>query len=246
MIHAPTEDKKRVATRVIAEALAQAFPVTAGLAHLYRFTHPADMERAVEGWRQEVTATLNDLESRVRMIETHIAPRLVIGETALAIALWLAKEAEPWPPQLVMWETIAEAFPEVAEAELEDACAELAYQGLAKTSATYSHSIRYVQPRPELYWAFDPIIVGTNPIADARELAYRILAEPSLALVAKLDEEMGWPERRLNPALALLVSFVGPNRIIRTMQAPYYAERLLLIPEDRFRLRSFVNSAGAC
>lgn len=243
MIETPKENKKKAATRVIAEALAQALPVTAGLAHLYRFTHPAEMERAVEAWREEVTAAVNDLEARVRVIEAHIAPRMTIGEAALALALWLTKEAEPWPPKLVMWETIAEAFPGVGKAELEEACAELAHHGLLKTSATMGHPIRYVQACPDLYWAFDPIVIGTDPTADARELASRILAEPSLAVVAKLDEAMGWPKRRLNPAVARLIPFVGPNRISRTMQARYYTEQFLLIPEDRFRLRSFAQEA---
>lgn len=245
MIEPPKENKKKAATRVIAEALAQALPVTAGLAHLYRFTHPSEMERAVEAWRGEVSAAVNDLEARVRVIEEHIAPRLTIGEAALALALWLTKEAEPWPPKLMSWETIAEAFPDIAKPELEEACAELAHYGLVKTSATFGHPIHTVQARPDLYWAFDPVVMGTDPTADARELANRILAEPALAVVGKLDEAMGWPKRRLNPAVARLIPFVGPNRISRTMQARYYTEQFLLIPEDRFRLRSFAQGAEA-
>ena len=54
MIRAPQESKRRAAVRVVAEALSQATPITAGLAHLYRFTHPTEMERAIEAWRSEV------------------------------------------------------------------------------------------------------------------------------------------------------------------------------------------------
>lgn len=64
--------------------------------------------------------------------------------------------------------------------------------------------------------------MGTDPTIDARELANRILSEPTLAVVAKLDEAMGWPKRRLNPAVARLIPFVGPKRISRTMQARSY------------------------
>lgn len=245
MIETPKENKNRAAVRLVAEALAQATPITAGLAHLYRFTHPSEMEQAVEVWRGEVTAAVNDLEARVRVIEAHIAPRLTIGETALALALWLTKETEPWPPKLVMWETISEAFLEIGGAELEEACAELAHHGLVRTSATMGHPIRTVQVCPDLYWAFDPIVMGSDPTTDARELASRILAEPSLTVVAKLDEAMGWPKRRLNPAVARLIPFVGPNRISRTMQARYYTEQFLLIPEDRFRLRNFAQGGEA-
>jgi hypothetical protein len=243
MIETPKENKKRAATRVIAEALAQALPVTAGLAQLYRFTHPAEMELAVAVWREEVTAAVNDLEARAQVIEARIAPRLTIGEAALALALWLTKETEPWPPRLVMWETMAGVFPDISKPELEEACAELEHRGLVKTSATMWYAIRYVQACPDLYWAFDPVVVGTDPTIDARELASRILAEPALAVVAKLDEALGWPKRRLNPALARLIPFVGPKRISRTMQARYYTEQFLLIPEDRFRLRSFAQGA---
>lgn len=245
MVETPKENKGKAAVRVIAEALAQATPITAGLAHLYRFTHPSEMERAVEAWHGEVTASVNDLEARVRVIEAHIAPRLTIGETALALALWLTNETEPWPPRLVGWETIVEAFPDVGESELEEACAELAHHGLVKTSATMKRQISTVQACPDLYWAFDPFVMGTDPTADAREIAGRILAEPTLALVRNLDGAMGWPTRRLNPALARLNPFVGPNRISRTVGARYYTEQFLLIPEDRFRLRSFAQGAEA-
>jgi hypothetical protein len=245
MIEAPKENKGKAAVRVVAEALAQATPITAGLAHLYRFTHPSEMERAVEAWRAEVTAAVNDLEARTRVIEAHITPRLTISESALALALWLTRETEPWPPKLVMWETLAEAFPDISEPELEEACAELQHLGLVKTSATMKHPIRTVQASPELYWAFDPVVMGTDPTADAQELARRILAEPALTVVSKLDEAMGWPKRRLNPAVARLIPFVGPNRISRTMTARYYTEQFLLIPEDRFRLRSFAQGAEA-
>jgi hypothetical protein len=110
-----------------------------------------------------------------------------------------------------------------------------------KSSATHSHPIRYIQACPDLYWAFDPVAMGTDPTADARELAGRILAEPTLSVVAKFDEAMGWPKRRLNPAVARLIPFVGPNRVSRTNQTLYYTAQFLLTPEDRFRLRSFAQ-----
>ena len=94
MIVPPQDNARRAAGRVVVEALSQATPITAGLATLYRFTHPSEMQRVVEAWRIEVSDTLNDHDVALQRLEAVISPRLRIGELALELALWLAEHAQ--------------------------------------------------------------------------------------------------------------------------------------------------------
>ena len=61
MIEAPEPDKSKTATRAIAEALAQATPVTAGLARLYQYTHPSEFEQEVQQWRRDISDAVNGI-----------------------------------------------------------------------------------------------------------------------------------------------------------------------------------------
>lgn len=242
MIESPKENKGKAAVRVIAEALAQATPITAGLAHLYRFTHPSEMERAVEAWRGEVTAAVNDLEVRVRVIEAHIAPRLAIGEPALALALWLTKRSDNGLGDPLDFDDLRAAFPDVSKDDLEEACFELEHLGLAETSAILGHAIYNLAPTYALFWAFDPIVEGTDPLADACEIAKAMIADSSLGTISRLDEKLNWPRRRLNPAVAKLMPLIGIKGNER--QSRYPTTAFMIGSEDRFRLKRFLEETG--
>ncbi|MCP4074419.1 MAG: hypothetical protein GY742_22260 [Hyphomicrobiales bacterium] len=74
MIDSPKNNPHRHGLRAIIGALAQATPVTAGLAHLYRFTYPSEMESQLLAWRDDVSDTLNAHEAVLRQLEERIAP----------------------------------------------------------------------------------------------------------------------------------------------------------------------------
>ena len=94
LIEPPKSSPGKAGIRVVAEALAQATPITAGLAHLYGFTHPSDMEREVASWRDQVSDTLNTHEAILIRIKEQLVPRLCVSEIALALTLWLVETSE--------------------------------------------------------------------------------------------------------------------------------------------------------
>ncbi|MCA0356037.1 MAG: hypothetical protein LCH78_03960 [Proteobacteria bacterium] len=241
MIEAPKENKRKAAVRVIAEALAQATPVTAGLAGIYRFTHPSEMERALEVWRGEVTAAVNNLEARVQVIETHITPRLTIGEKALALALWLTSKSENGLCDPIDFDDLRLAFPDVSKPDLEEACFELEHLGFVETSAVLGQAVYSLTPAYTLFWAFDPVVMTTNPLDDAREIARELIADSSLGTIFRLDEKLGWQRRRLNPAIARVMPLISIKS--NEIQNRYPTPAFVIGSEDRFRLRRFVQEA---
>ena len=125
MIKPPKDNPRRAGLRVILEALAQATPVTAGLAHLYQFTHPSEMESQLSAWRAGVSDTLNTHEAVLRQLEEMIAPRLRISKTSLELALWLTEVSEDGLRSPVEFDDLQTAFKEIDKKALQEACHQL-------------------------------------------------------------------------------------------------------------------------
>lgn len=77
--------QKSEAVRILIEAAAQATPVTAALATILRFTHPSDLQKALDKQRSDMIATAVDHEARLSVVEAFVRPRLRISIRALAL-----------------------------------------------------------------------------------------------------------------------------------------------------------------
>ena len=242
MIKPPKSSPRKAGIRVVAEALAQATPITAGLAHLYCFTHPSEMERAVASWRDQVSDTLNAHDAMLCRLEEKIAPRLRVSEIALALMLWLVETSESGLSTPLSFEEVLSAFPETDKGSLEEACHELQHLDFASLSAALGHSVRSIRPTYRLFWEFDPISIGTNPTADAAAIAQLMIDDDNMASIPRLHEKLGWPKRRLNPAVARLMPFVADGRTRTVIQNDYPTLGFALAAEDRFKLKRFIES----
>ena len=228
--------------RVVAEALAQVTPITAGLAHLYSFTHPSEMERAVASWRGQVSDTLNAHDAMLCRLEEQIAPRLRVSEIALTLMLWLVETSESGLLTPLSFEEVLSDFPETDKDSLEEACHEIQNLDFASLSAALGHSVMSIRPTYRLFWGFDPISIGTNPTADAAAIAQLMIDDDNMTSIHRLHEKLGWSKRRLNPAVALLMQFVAPGRTSREIQNNYPTTSFAIAAEDRFKLKRFIES----
>lgn len=70
-------------------------------------------------------------------------------------------------------------------------------------------------------------------------LAREVLKSRDTVSVAKLDKALGWPRRRMNPALRIVVSFVGSGRVSQTIQPDYITRRFSPNNSERAALRAF-------
>lgn len=241
MIKAPEEMPRWAAGRAIAEALAQATPATAFLARLYQFTHPSEMEQAVATWRDEVSDQLNNHEKIIQLLEHKIAPRLQISEIALELALWLSQNSESGLTDPVQYETILSATNCKDKQAMAEACHELEHLGLLKISAAIGHPILRLRPTYELFWAFDPITIDTDPTADAAHIAQMMIDDADFGNIPTLDSALQWSLRRLNPAIARLMLLVADGRTRKEIQNKYPTMGFLVNAEDRFHLKRFVE-----
>lgn len=241
MIESPKSSKIRSGMRVVTEALAQATPVTAALAHLYSFTHPSEMERAVAAWRDQVSDSLNAHEAILRKLEEEISPRLRVSESALSLMLWLVDISESGMNTPSSFDAVRLDFPETDKTILEEACYELEHFEFASISSALGHPVMLIRPTYELFWEFDPISIDTNPTVDATVIAQLMIDDNSMTSIPRLHKKLGWPRRRLNPAVARLMPFVSDKRTRKVIQNEYPTVGFVLAAEGRFKLKRFIE-----
>ena len=214
-------------------------PITAGLAHIYGFMHPTEMERLVVLWRDQASDNLNVHEARLRRIEEKLAPRQRVSDIALSLALWLVKTSDNGLMTLLSFEEVRSAFQETDKGDLEEACVELKKFEFASVTPTIGHPVMLISPTYKLFWEFDPIFIGTNPTDDAAVIAQIMIDDRNMASIHRLHEKLGWPKRRLNPAVARLMPYC---RTSEEIQNDYPAWGFSINAEDRFQLKRFIES----
>ncbi|WP_376967729.1 hypothetical protein ABNQ39_36450 (plasmid) [Azospirillum sp. A26] len=78
-ISPPAPQEWRLCARTIIEALAQACPFAAGLATIYRYTHPSQMDLDIEKWRADISGRVNDHSAAIAALAGILTPRLGSG-----------------------------------------------------------------------------------------------------------------------------------------------------------------------
>ena len=245
MIEPPKKNRHREAPRAIFEALAQSNPVTAGLARVFSYTHPSAMDRDVAAWREQVSDHLGHHEVRLGHIEEMLTPRLQVGEIALELARWMVETSDSGMKERVDFEKLLLAFPEMDREALGEACFELAHLDFVSVSSAISQAVRSIRPTYRLFWTFDPIWNETDPTADTVAIAQLMIDDSDMGWIPRLHEHLGWPRRRLNPAVARLVEIVATQRTSKEIQDRYPSMGFAIAAEDRFELKRFIKSVSA-
>lgn len=202
------------------------------------------METQLAAWRDEISNASNTHETRICQLEEKIAPRLIISETALGLAVWLTETSEDGLRSQINFDDLQAAFMETDKGTLQEACHELKYLELVTLTATLSCPERLVHPSYNLFWTFDPYIVGTDPTKDAVEIANLMVTDKSLGNIRKLDNKLKWPRRRLNPAVARLIPLFADGHVSKEIQNIYPTNYFSIGSEDRFNLKRFIDEAA--
>ncbi len=236
MIEVPEADKNRTAIRAIAEVLAQGMPVTAGLARLYQFTHPSAFEQELQQWRRDVTQAVNTISEQLRI-------RLPVSEASLEVTRFLVGQAARGYGDDIAFQQIEDGLPEYDRATLQKACFDLEQSDLVRIEAAHGRPVLAVRPEARLFWTFDPYFLGTDPGADALEIARKLLEQDDGASVAAgdLETSLGWSRRRFNPAFEKVVAELPPGWLRQPMKRDYPATLIRVSPEVRAQLEHFVS-----
>lgn len=133
-------------------------------------------------------------------------------------------------------------FPDETRKSIGVALAELEADGLVTLSHLIGRGLPRVRTTWRLFVACDPAITGHDPVEDSVVLARMLIEKPGLGGHAKkLEEAAGWPRRRINPALALLVPYVADGRTRKPIQNEYPVLGFILADEDVVALQHYVR-----
>ncbi|MVT55797.1 hypothetical protein GPL17_35970 [Bradyrhizobium yuanmingense] len=162
-----------------------------------------------------------------------------LSKLARRAGLWMAQNCGDEWDSFIDSEVFAQAFSESQLRDIQDALAELEAEGMIACSHTLSDLPR-VRPQVELFAMFDPLAHGHDPVADAAELAHKALEENEAVDVGELHAATGWPLRRFNPAIAIVISHVGEGRVSGETYSEYPSRHFHLIAQDRVALKQFI------
>ena len=226
--------------RAAARALAGAIPVAGSAAtELVNMLPDPSADRRKQ-WERDVSDGVNDLSGKVSEIDERTGTRYVtITGGAAAAAMHMVKNCpDGLAQQWTSIEELMETYPDLSRDELLDGLGDLENYGLVKSIGFIGSPPRY-QLEVDAYPAFDPGVMGWDPKEDARTLAREALATRDTVSVPALDEKLGWPRRRLNPALRIVVGFVGEGRVSRSIQPDYVTRHFAPNNAERATLRAF-------
>ncbi len=204
---------------------------------------PSDEER--RRWEGLVSNRVNALRGNVNDLRERVGGQTVTltgGARACAVHL-----VEGCPDglggQYVGAHEIASANPEIGMGDVLEGLGELEAYGLVEPLDVIGGGGSYCLTQ-EGYEALDLPIMGWNTAGDARDIAAWSLRQGAVVEVRAMSDELGWPNRRLNPALSVVLREIHTENISREVQPDYVTACFHLDNADRARLRRLAPRTG--
>lgn len=166
-----------------------------------------------------------------------------LTDLAVRIGIWTCRESRSGFSELVSEEGLKAAFREATEDELGFAVTELEQDGYLRTMSLMSSRLPRMRTTPELYMAFDPHAIGTDPQADVLALIELVLARRNTIVAEELHGASEWPLRRFNPAFAHIVAHVDDRRTF-SGSGEYPAGGFLLTDTEQVELHRLGSRLG--
>ncbi|WP_394663660.1 hypothetical protein [uncultured Sphingomonas sp.] len=164
-----------------------------------------------------------------------------LSPLAQKLGAWMARQCADGLPAHVD-EGLANAFPDVEVKQIKLALAELKADGLVELNSAINRAMPSVRTTIALFVAADPAITGHDPRKDAVLLARMMIENPKLGNIRELEAAVGWPRRRFNPAVGLLVPLFPHNRMRTPLQNDYPVLGFIVGDDEIVSLRRFVQS----
>lgn len=163
-----------------------------------------------------------------------------LGDLAQRLGRHMAEQCTDGMPGHFRDDLLA-AFPDEEVIAIRSALAELKGAGLVTLDPLIGPKLPSVRTTLALFIAADAAITGHDPVEDSVVLARLLIDDPELGHVPNLEGAAGWPRRRFNPALGLLMPLFPKGRY-REVDQPYYPTLGLIVGDDEVvALRSYVR-----
>jgi hypothetical protein len=164
-----------------------------------------------------------------------------LSDLAQRLGRYMAEQCSDGMPGHFRDDLLA-AFPDEEVAAVRSALAELKGEGLVTLNPLIGPELPSVRTTLELFIAADAAITGHDPIEDSVVLAHLLIGDPELGHVPKLEEAAGWPRRRFNPALGLLMPLFPRGRYREVYQPDYPTIGLIVGEDEIVALRRYVRA----
>lgn len=222
-IERPKKSPKNKAARQIVKAAAGSVPYAgAALAEAAEAFFPNHESQDRERWEGDVTEGVNHLHGRVDDIDERTGERHVslTGAPAYIAKHMIELCADGMASDRVTLADLQAAYPDLSKEQLLDGFGDLESYGLIESRALINAPTRYRLTRFG-YEVLDGPIMGWNTHEDARTIAALVVEKRQNIRSAELEAELGWPRRRFNPALRIVVDFIDPGHVSHTIQPDY-------------------------
>lgn len=199
---------------------------------------PDPSDDARRHWEGRVSEGVNELCGRVDDLHERVdGPTVTLTAGAVACATHLIEGClDGLAGRYVAAEEIASANPDIAMGDLLEGLGELESYGLIEPLDVIGGAGCHCLTQAG-YEALDLPIMGWDTAADARDIAAWSLRQGASVDVAAMDGALGWPRRRLNPALGMVLREIDPANVSREIQPDYVTAYFALDDADRARLR---------
>lgn len=173
------------------------------------------------------------------------AAELRVSVLAARVAQYLVHASSDGRKGHVESDGLCDALSDVDHRSLGEAIAELDLDGYLTTLSVTNRRLPHLSLTVEFFASFDPYFSGFDPSEDAIQLAERALANDDSVSVVELHTDIGWPIRRFNPALQVLIEQIDDRRLSKTVDLTYPTRHFYLGAEDRVALRRFIAETEA-
>ncbi|WOI52559.1 hypothetical protein [Parvularcula sp. LCG005] len=237
--------------RMLAESFVVQLPfIGPFLVGSFALTHPGIAEQAGRELQHELIGRVNDLESIVATVARYgrdFEPIVDMPQEASQVAIALAGDLTNATGEYFLYENLSELCPQFSGREMVELLGELEYRDLVTTDATIGQEIYSVSPCPLLLTSQDPLLFeNRNVHRDAAKMAALLLEDQQYYLdVYGFQEAMGWPPRRINPALYVLKECIDERRWSGERVDDLATTDLMASPRDRAALRRFIRSVNS-
>ena len=241
----PKRNVKADLARAVAKGTLGSIPVAGSfLAEAADVAMPDPGDDARRRWEGRVSEGVNVLRGRVDDLHERVdGPTVTLTGGAVACATHLIEGCpDGLAGRYVAAEEIAAANPEIAMGDLLDGLGELESYGLIEPLDVIGGAGCHCLTQAG-YEALDLPIMGWDTAADARDIAAWSLRQGAAVDVAAMDGALGWPRRRLNPALGMVLREIDPTNVSREIQPDYVTAYFVLDNADRARLRRLLAGA---
>jgi hypothetical protein len=191
-------------------------------------------------WESEVTQEVNTLSDRVTEINNCVDPSTqTLSQPAAHIAKFMIEHC---PDGLMRdWLKVSDInaeLPDLRESDICEGLGDLECCGIIRAHRTTGPTEYKLTQLG--YQQLDPQFMSWSPQNDARRLAQLTLIQTGGVSADELQNSVGWPPRRFNPAWEELLTYIVEGHVSRPSHLGGGAMRFHPSDADRSGLRRFV------